>query len=45
LNQPVAFWRSYYDCLTLRADSLFESTDAVLCSDGPVTTLVGLSHG
>jgi DDE superfamily endonuclease len=33
----------FYDCLTLRADALFELTDAVLCSDGPVTTLVGLT--
>jgi hypothetical protein len=27
----------------LRADALFELTDALLCADGPVTTLVGLT--
>jgi len=32
-----------YECLTARADALFELTDAVLCADGPVKTLVGLS--
>ena len=30
-------------CLTARADELFELTDAVLCADGPVATLAGLS--
>lgn len=30
-------------CLTARGDELFELTDAVLCADGPVATLVGLS--
>ena len=29
--------------LTARADALFELTDAVLCADGPVTSLVELS--
>lgn len=29
--------------MTRRADALFELTDALLCSDGPVKTLVGLS--
>jgi hypothetical protein len=37
------FRRAFYGSLTLRADALFELTDAVLCADGPVTTLVGLS--
>jgi hypothetical protein len=37
------FRRGFYDSLTLRADALFELTDAVLCADGPVTSLVGLS--
>jgi DDE superfamily endonuclease len=32
-----------YGCLTARADALFELTDAVLCADGPVKTLVGLT--
>jgi hypothetical protein len=30
-------------CLTARGDELFELTDAVLCADGPVQTLAGLS--
>jgi hypothetical protein len=33
----------FYGCLTARADALFELADAVLCADGPVRTLVGLS--
>jgi hypothetical protein len=33
----------FYDCLYTRADALFELTDAVLCADGPVKTLVELS--
>ncbi|WP_406484344.1 NF041680 family putative transposase [Streptomyces microflavus] len=33
----------FYDCLYARADALFELTDAVLCTDGPVKTLVELS--
>ncbi|MGW5251119.1 NF041680 family putative transposase [Streptomyces sp. NPDC004129] len=32
----------FYDCLYSRADALFEITDAVLCTDGPVKTLVEL---
>ncbi len=32
-----------YRCFTARADALFELADAVLCADGPVRTLVGLS--
>lgn len=31
------------ECLHARADALFELTDAVLCADGPVKTLVELS--
>ena len=30
-------------CLTARADELCELADAVLCADGPVKTLAGLS--
>ena len=30
-------------CLTARADALFELADAVLCADGPVSSLVQLS--
>jgi hypothetical protein len=37
------FRQQFYDCLTRRADVLFELTDAVLCSDGPVTSLAELS--
>ncbi|MBL7622681.1 transposase [Frankia sp. AgB1.8] len=37
------FRRDFHGCLSRRADTLFELTDAVLCADGPVRTLVGLS--
>ncbi|WP_307837053.1 NF041680 family putative transposase [Plantactinospora mayteni] len=37
------FRQDLYDCLTTRADALFELTDAVLCTDGPVHSLVDLS--
>lgn len=47
---PVTAWgeltrlrRELYDCITTRADALFELADAVLCSDGPVQSLVELS--
>ena len=33
----------FYDCLYTRADALFELTDAVLCADGPVTSLMELT--
>jgi hypothetical protein len=33
----------FYRCLTARADELCELADAVLCTDGPVNTLAGLS--
>ena len=33
----------FYQCLTRRADAQFELCDAILCADGPVSTLVGLS--
>jgi len=33
---------AFDDCLTMRADGLFELTDAVLCADGPVASLVEL---
>ena len=48
----VARWRALerlrefrsrlYDCLARRADALFELTDAVLCADHAVTSLVQL---
>src|SRR4051812_45009475 len=34
---------AFYDALTARADALFELTEAVLCADGPVTSLVELT--
>ena len=39
----ASFRREFYQCLTARADALFELTDAVLCSPSPVRTLVDLS--
>src|SRR5215471_14295749 len=38
-----AFRWELHGCFTARADALFELADAVLCADGPVKTLVGLS--
>jgi len=37
------FREVYRQCLTARADALFELTDAILCADGPVTSLVELT--
>jgi hypothetical protein len=37
------FRRDFHACLTARADELSELADAVLCADGPVKTLAGLS--
>ena len=37
------FRRDFHACLTARADELCELADAVLCADGPVKTLAGLS--
>jgi DDE superfamily endonuclease len=39
----AVFRRDLYRCFTARADALFEPADAVLCAEGPVKTLVGLS--
>ena len=39
----AAFRRELYRCFTARADALFEVADAVLCAEGPVKTLAGLS--
>ncbi len=39
----AGFRLRFYRCLTARADALFESAEALLCTDGPVNTLVGLS--
>ena len=43
LGDLEVFRREFSGCLTAWADALFELTDAVLCTEGPVTTLVGLS--
>src|SRR5690242_20472678 len=37
------FRLDFHQCLTARADELCELADAVLCTDGPVGTLAGLS--
>jgi DDE superfamily endonuclease len=37
------FRTDFYRCLTARADALFELTDALLCTDGSVKTLVDLA--
>lgn len=37
------FREEFYACLTRRSDALFELADALLCADGPVQSLVGLS--
>nr|WP_307867400.1 transposase [Saccharothrix coeruleofusca] len=37
------FRERFHQCLAARADALFELTDAALCADGPVTSLVELS--
>ncbi len=37
------FRRDFHECLTARADELSELADAVLCADGPVRSLAGLS--
>ncbi|MCK8434241.1 transposase [Streptomyces sp. D2-8] len=42
LSALSRFRVDFYDCLYRRADALFELTDAILCADGPVKTLVEL---
>lgn len=42
-EELAGFRYEFYQSLTARADALFELTDAVLCADGPVTSLVELS--
>jgi hypothetical protein len=37
------FRMELYACLTARGDALFELCDALLCTDGPVRTLVDLA--
>lgn len=43
LGELSEFRERCYRCLTGRADALFELGDAVLCGDGPVTSLAELS--
>lgn len=43
VGELVAFRQEFYECLTARADALFEVTDALLCSEGAVRSLPGLS--
>jgi hypothetical protein len=42
-GELATFRQDFYHCLTARTNALFELTDAVLCADGPVTSLVELS--
>jgi hypothetical protein len=42
-EQLAVFRGELYRCLTARADESFELADAVLCGDGPVRVLAGLS--
>src|SRR3954469_13777215 len=37
------FRAEFYECLSGRGDALFELADALLCTDGPVRTLVDLA--
>lgn len=37
------FGLDFHACLTARSDELSELADAVLCADGPVKSLAGLS--
>lgn len=43
LGDLSRFRHEFYQSLTMRADALFELTDAALCVDGPITSLVELS--
>jgi hypothetical protein len=43
LDDLAGFRYAFYECLTARSDALFELADAVLCTEGPVRLLVGLS--
>jgi hypothetical protein len=43
LGELTTFRHELYECLSARADALFELTDAVLCTQGPVRSLVDLS--
>jgi len=43
VRRLAGFRGELYRCLTARADELFDLADAVLCADGPVRVLAGLS--
>jgi hypothetical protein len=43
LTELSAFRQGFYDCLTARADALFETVDAMLTVDGPVVSVPELS--
>lgn len=43
LGELSRFRQEFYQSLTARADTLFEVTDAVLCGEGPVTSLAEVS--
>jgi hypothetical protein len=43
IGRLAVFRREFHRCLTARADALFEVTDALLCGDGAVRSLVELS--
>lgn len=43
LGDLSRFRQEFYQCLSRRADALFELTDAVLCAEGPVRSLAELS--
>jgi hypothetical protein len=43
LNVLSGFRADLYECLTARGDALFELADAVLCADGQVRSLAGLT--
>jgi hypothetical protein len=42
-DRLVGFRQEFYRSLTARADELFELTDALLCADGAVKSLVDLT--
>jgi hypothetical protein len=43
LGELAGFRREMHRGLTARADALFELTETLLCTDGPVKSLVGLT--
>ncbi|HKS43822.1 MAG TPA: transposase [Amycolatopsis sp.] len=43
LGELAGFRQRFYGCLTARVDALFEVAGAVLCTDGLVRSLLGLS--